>query len=485
MHFSKIALLVFMGASIAGCAVGPDFKAPDTPSTSRYTEKRLPAKTVSTTGAKAGNAQYFQAGRDVPAQWWTLFHSPALNALIRQGLKNSPTVEASQAAIRQAQENLNAAVASGLFPNASAALSASRERASESGFGVDSGSVFNLYNASVNVSYTLDLFGGARRYREGLRAQIDYSRFQLEAAYLTLSANIVTTAVNEASLRAQIRATEELIRSQEHQLSIVQKQFELGGVSQTDVLALRTQFAQTRATLPPLQKSLGQYRHSLAALIGTVPSEVRLPAFHLEDLKLPSELPISLPSRLVRQRPDVRASEALLHAASAQIGVAVANRLPQITLNGSYGSSTTESRDLFGPNSSIWSVGGALAQTLFDAGALHAKQRAAIAAYDEAAAEYKKTVLYAFQNVADALHAIQMDAQALKTQAEAEKVAHAAFSLVQQQYSLGAVSYLDRLDAERQYEETRIARIQAQAARYADTAALFQALGGGWWNRKS
>lgn len=485
MHIVKTCFLIFISLGLTSCMVGPDFKTPAAPATARYTPQPLPAKTTSIRGVvAAGNAQHFQAGKDIPGEWWKLFHSPALNALIAQGLKNSPTLESAEAAIRQAQENLVAISNAALFPNITGNAGVSRQKASNSTFGIPGGNIFNLYNASINVSYTLDAWGGARRAREGLYAQIDYSQFQWEAAYLTLTANIVTTAISEASVRAQIAATEDIIHSQAEELRIIQKQFNLGSVSKADVLNQETQLAQSRTTLPPLQKNLGQLRNALAVLIGVLPSEAKLPTFHLEKLKLPVQLPISLPSRLVQQRPDIRASEALLHAASTQIGVAIANRLPQINLTSSYGSETNHSQDLFGPNSGFWSIGSALAQPIFNGGSLRAKQAAAVAAYDQAAAQYRETVLTAFQNVADALYAIQIDAQALKTQAEAERIAHAAFVLVQQQYALGAISYIARLDAERQYQQARIARIQAQAARYADTAALFQALGGGWWNRK-
>jgi NodT family efflux transporter outer membrane factor (OMF) lipoprotein len=483
MHYSKIFVFTFTTACLAGCvAVGPDFQTPKAPLTSRYTEKALPPKTSDTKNVTAGNAQQFQAGHNIPAQWWTLFRSPALNALIVQGLNNNPSLESAQAAIRRAQENLNEAVGTALFPSVDASLAANRQRASNSALGAEGNTIFNLYNASVNVSYNLDFFGGAHRYREGLLAQINYQQFEREGTLLTLSANIVTTAVSEASTRAQISATAELIRSQETQLTVVQKQFNLGGVSQADVLKQQTQLAQTRATLPPLQKQLGKLRNSLAVLTGSLPSEAHLPVLRLEDLTLPTQLPISLPSRLVQQRPDVRASEALLHYYSAQVGVAIANRLPKITLTGSYGYSSNQSHELLTPDSILWNLGGQLLQPVFKGGALKAKQNAAIADYDKAVADYKTQVLKAFQEVADALHAIQTDAQALKTQVQAERAASATYLLTQKQYKLGAISYLERLDAERQYQQTRISRIQAQAARYADTAALFQALGGGWWN---
>jgi NodT family efflux transporter outer membrane factor (OMF) lipoprotein len=345
-------------------------------------------------------------------------------------------------------------------------------------------STFSLYNASVNVSYTFDIFGGARREIEALEAKVNYQQYQLEAARLALTANIVTTAVKEASFRAQIQATRAIVTAQEQQLAIVEQQYELGGVSRSDVLAQQTQVAVARATLPPLEKGLGQTRHQLAVLVGKFPSEASaLPEFTLEELKLPQELPVSLPSSLVRQRPDIQASEALLHAASAQIGVATANMYPRITLSGSLGSEALKLSNLFGPGTGVWSLGAGLLQPLFHGGELSARRRAAIASYDGAAAQYRLTVLQAFQSVADVLRALDSDAASLKAQAEAAASARESLAISQKQFDLGSVSYLSVLNAQRQYQLTSVSLAQAQAARVADTAALFQALGGGWWNR--
>ena len=473
------------GSILAACAVGPDFHAPEAPATKSYTEAPLPQETAATTGT-GGAAQRFVAAQEIPAQWWTLFHSEALDQLIRQALQDSPTLAAAQATLRESQENFRAQYGAAIFPSVDANISARRQRISGVAVGQPDiqASPFNLYNASVSVSYTLDLFGGARRELEALQSQVDYQRFQLEGAYLALTANIVTTAVKEASLRAQIRATQDILTALEQQLEVVDNQFQLGAVSRSDVLAQQTHLAQTRATLPPQEKDLAQTRHQLAVLTGKLPSEAVLPEFELEGLQLPQELPVSLPSSLVQQRPDVRASEALLHQASAQVGVATANLFPQITLTGSYGSTTGSSRDLFGSGTSVWSIGAALLQPIFHGGQLTAARRAAVAAYDQAAAQYRETVLQAFQNVADVLRALEADARTLKAQAAAETAARDALELTQQQFRLGAVSYLTLLNAERQYQEARINLVQAQATRYADTAALFQALGGGWWNRE-
>jgi len=484
LHIKRVIGLVIAGAAIAGCAVGPNFHRPDAPTVTGYTAAALPKETAAASGP-GGAEQRFLSGREIPEQWWTLFHSPALDQLIRQALADSPTLAAAQAALREAQENLRAETGGALVPNVDGTLSARRQKTTGASFGQPGaqGNLFNLYDASVGVSYALDIFGGARRGLEALRSQVDYQGFQLEGAHLTLTSNIVTTAVKESSLRAQIRAMQEIISAQEKQLGMVERQFELGGISRPELLAQRAQLAQTRASLPPLELELAQTRHRLAVLAGKLPGDAVLPEFGLDGIELPQELPVSLPSMLVRQRPDVLASEALLHQASAEIGVATANLFPQITLTGSYGSQSAKKGDLFSGGTLVWSLGGALLQPLLHGGELTAKRRAAIAAYDQASAQYRETVLLAFQNVADVLRALEADAAALKAQDDSETAARDALELTQKQFEFGAVSYLALLNAERQHQQARIGRVQAQAARYADTAALFQALGGGWWNR--
>jgi NodT family efflux transporter outer membrane factor (OMF) lipoprotein len=471
---------------LAGCAVGPDFRAPEAPQTSRYTETPLPTETVGTPGI-GGASQRFVPGAKIEQQWWALFRSPALDRLIREAIADSPNLAAAQATLRQAKENYAASSGALLYPGVDANVSATREKFSGAAIGQGNfgSAIFNLYNASVNVSYTLDIFGRNRRELEGLQAQVDYQGFQLDGAHLALTANVVTAAVREASLRAQIQATRDIIASEEQELQVVERQRQLGAVARLAVLAQSTQLAQTRATLPPLERDLARTRHLLAVLAGQLPSEASLPAFELEALTLPQELPVSLPSDLVRQRPDIRASEALLHQASAQIGVATANLYPQITLTGSLGTETTHFRDLLSGGSGVWSIGAALLQPLFHGGQLQAERRAAIAAYEQAGAQYRETVLQAFQNVADSLRSLDDDARTLKAQADAEALSRDTLDLTQRQYQLGGVSYLALLVAQRQYHQARIGLVQAQSTRYADVAALFQALGGGWWNRES
>jgi len=467
--------------ALAGCTVGPDFHSPASPEIDRYTATSLPKETVAT-AVTGGAAQHLDFTRKLSAEWWKMFGSPELNALIEDGLAKNPSLTAAEAAVTEARENLHAAGGTLLYPNVDATLSASRQKLSGASVG-GAGRRYSLLNASVDVSYTLDAFGSSRRQLEGLRALVDYQRFQYEATYLTLTANLVTTAIQEASLAAQIITTDDIVAAETRQLSVIEKQFELGAVSKASVLTQRSELAKTRATLPPLKKQLAVTRHALAALTGRLPGEGGLPVFHLDSLHLPETLPVSLPSALVRQRPDIRASEALFHQASAGVGVATANLYPQITLSGGYGVESSSLGDMFTNQNTVWNLGAGLLQPLFHGGELKAKRRAAVAAYKQAAAQYRMTVLYAFQNVADVLRALDSDAQTLRAQAEAEAAARANLDLTQRQFQLGAVNYLTLLVAQRDYQQGRIGLITARAQRYADTAALFQALGGGWWNR--
>lgn len=483
LHGSLSALIISSVTVVvlSACSVGPDFRRPDAPDVKTYTLTELPAETAASP-VMGGEAQRFHFGQDIPAEWWNLFHSEALNEVIRQALARNPTLDTAKAALRHAQENLYAQAGVTLFPKVDANLSAERQKSSPAAFGqTGPSSVFNLYNASVSVSYSLDIFGGLRRELEALQAQADYRGFQLQGTYLALTSNIVTAAVKEASLRAQIRTTHEILSIQEKELNLVERQFEIGSASRSAVLAQQTQLAETRATLPPLEKDLALTRHQLAVLSGVTPGEAALPEFELEGFVLPKDLPVSLPSSLVRQRPDIMASEALLHTASAQVGVATADLYPKITLTGNYGSETMKLGDLFESGTGIWNLAAGLTQPVFHGGELNARRRAAIAAYDQAAAVYRETVLLAFQDVADVLRALDLDAATLKAQGEAEEAARATLELTQRQFELGAVSYLSLFNADRQYRQTRINRVQAQAARYSDTAALFQALGGAWW----
>src|ERR1043165_64530 len=488
----QFAMIAMMLGSLSACLVGADFKTPEPPKVNHYTKPPWLCRTASAPGHGGASQQFIQT-KAISAEWWRLFHSPKINKLICRGIANSPNLTAAKATLQEAQQNLNAGIGNGLYPNIGAQVTAQRGSntcffsssngtSSVASSGIPS-SVFNLFNASLNASYLLDFFGGIRRQIQGLKAQVEYQYFELRAAYLSLTSNIVTTAITIASLHKQICVTKQLIREQAEQLAIIKKQFDLGGVSKIDVVAQQTQLAQTRATLPPLEKNWAQTRHLLAILVGAFPSQrCVIPSLDLDELHLPTTLPLSVPSALVRQRPDIRAAEALWEAANAQVGVATANLYPQITINGSWGKSNTVGSKVFGSQSNLWNIGAGLFQPLFRGGALLAERRAAIAAYDAAAAQYRETVLQAFKNVADTLRAIEADAREMRAQKQAETAAYANLYLVKQQFRLGGVSYLSLLDAQRQYQQTRISLVQAEASRYADTAALFQALGGGWWN---
>jgi NodT family efflux transporter outer membrane factor (OMF) lipoprotein len=481
MRRALSALTLAAGAALlVGCEVGPDFQRPAAPQTQGYTPEALAASTAAA-DTQGGAAQLLIAGRDIPGDWWALYRSPALNALIEDAIKANPNLDAARAALRQAHE-LELAGTGALFPSVSASASATREKESLAGFGLGaSSSIFSVNSASLTVDYALDIFGGTRRNIESLAAQTEFERFELEATYLSLTADVVTTAVAEASLRGQIAATQQIIDIESQELERLKRDFAAGAANNTAVLQQAATLAQTRATLPPLEKALAQTRDLLAVLLGRLPSDMPATEFELGDLELPQELPLTLPSHLVEQRPDIRAAEAQLHAASAQIGVAIANMLPQLSLSASLGTISTGS--LFQPGTGVWSLGGSLAQPLFEGGTLLHRKRATEAAFDAAAAQYRQTVLTAFQNVADTLRALQSDADALNAQLAAERAAADSLTVAQRQFALGAGTYLTLLNAEQTYQQAHITLVQAQAARFSDTAALFQALGGGWWNR--
>jgi NodT family efflux transporter outer membrane factor (OMF) lipoprotein len=469
--------------ALAACAVGPDFKPQQAPEAAGYGPEGQKVAATPSSDVAGGEAQKFETGRDIPGEWWKVFHSMELDNLIAEALRANPGLQGAQAALWQAKENVYAAQGK-LMPQLDANSSATREQFSPAEFGgAGAPFIFNLYQATINVSYTPDVFGGQRRAIEATSALADYQRFQLEATYLTLTANVVTAAVQEASLRGQIEATQDIIKAESDQLVVVQNQFNVGAAAKTDVLTQQSEVATTQATLPPLQKQLEQQRHILLALIGHFPNDTHGDRLSLASFHLPTNLPISLPSQLVEQRPDVRASESQLHQASAQIGVAIANRIPQFTLTGDWGYAATTTAALVTPGALIWTAAASGTQPIFHGFTLLHQQRAAEAAYDQAEAQYRSTVLTAFQNVADALRALQLDAATLKAQRNALRAASETLDLARGQYRLGAITYITLLDAQRSYQQARLAVVQAQAARFADTAALFQALGGGWWNR--
>jgi NodT family efflux transporter outer membrane factor (OMF) lipoprotein len=483
----KSRLPRFLATSIlvlaAGCAVGPEFKRPAPPTDGGYTPTPI-STTSSTSNIASGEAQHFVEGRDIPGEWWTLFHSKPLNDLIERSLKANPDLKAAQAALLVARENV-LAQRGAYYPSVTGGFSATRAKSSSDLSPVTNTSALNysLYTPQVTVSFVPDVFGLNRRTVESLRAQEQQARFALAATHITLSANVAAAAIQEASLRAQIEATHELITINTNMLEILRTQYAKGYVSRLDVAAQEAQLAQVAATLPPLLKQLAQQRDLLAVLSGGFPNQDLPEKFELSSLQLPQELPVSLPSQLVEQRPDVRQAEENLHSASAQIGIAVANRLPNFALTADAGSMAVAIGRLFAGGTGLWDVGASVTQPIFQGGTLLHRERAARAAYTQAAEQYRSTVLTAFQNVADTLNALQQDADGLKAAAAAKDAASVTLDLARKQFQSGYANYLALLNAEQSYQEALINLVQAQANRYADSAALLQALGGGWWNR--
>ena len=469
---------------VTSCAVGPDFLHPAAPEITRYT--REPLAHTSSTDAPSGQRQVFRPGRDIPEQWWSLFRSPQLNGLIAQALQNNPNLQSALANLRAAKEAVYAQEGK-FFPLAQANFNPTRQRTSAAIAPVpaNGGQVFDLDTAQLQVSYTFDVWGLNRRTVESLEALADVQHFQAEAAYLSLTANLVVAVIAEASLRSQIDATEQVIAVNSKMLGILRHQFDVGFANRSDVAAQEAALAQAKATLPPLRKAIAQQRNLIAALVGTYPSEGPREMFRIADLHLPGELPVSLPSQLMEQRPDVRAAEEQLHSASAQIGVATANLLPTFTISADAGFMNTALAHLLAPQNLFWMIGANAAQTIFDGGTLLHQLQGAKDTYQAAAWTYRGTVIGAVQNVADALRALQNDADALRAARDFERAAKTSFDLARQQMETGNANVLLLFNAQQGYLQAVLQVVQARAARLADTAALFQALGGGWWNREN
>jgi NodT family efflux transporter outer membrane factor (OMF) lipoprotein len=475
---SRPAWLALSAGLLTSCSSGPDFRQPDPPRVGVYTTTALPS-TIAASPGPLGNGQRI-INTDTPAAWWREIGSTKLNGLIEQALGASPTLAAAQATLRQAEQSHAALAGSTELPQVNASLGGQRQGINAAGMGLPGGErTFNLYQASVGVSHDLDLSGGNRRALESLAAQVDYQTIQLEDARLALAANVVQGAITQARLTAQIEASEDIVRAQAEQLEITRARLRLGAASENEVLAQRTQLEQSRAGIPTLRKQRQQTRHLLAVLAGQAPGAAELPDFVLTDFVLPADLPLSVPSELVRRRPDIRGAEALLHAASAKYGVAVAQRYPQLNLSASLGSQALTSAGLFGSGSLIWGLGGQLAQPLFNPG-LRANAEAAKAGLEAAEAQYRQTVLQALRNVADVLRDLENDAVTQQSLVAADASAEASLRLMQRQHTLGAASYLQLLLAQQQAQQTRIGVIALQAQRLTNTVAFYQAMGGGW-----
>ena len=473
-----VCLAVIM-AMLGGCAVGPDFVRPSPPDTDRYTRELRPKATVTADG----QAQYFTPGAAIAADWWQLFKSVQLDAVVRKAIANNPSLQASEASLRQSQDNMRAGYGV-FFPQIQAELDGSRQRTTSLLQGSQtSGKIFNLVTLSGSISYALDVFGGERRTVESLRAQTDYQFYETKAAYLILSANVVNTSIARAAYAAQIRATKQLIELENQQLHLTEAQVRAGTVSYANLLSIRSQIAANQASLAPLEQNISQAEHLLATLEGMLSSKVTLPDIGLTEFSLPVDLPVSLPSDLVNQRPDILSAEAQMHVASAKIGVTTAAMFPSLSLNGTYGvASLGNLSALSAASGRFWSVGPSVTTPVFQGTSLWYGRRAAIDAYQQSQANYRQTVLGAFEQVADSLKALEHDAEALQAQVKAKRASGEALKLLQVNYRAGMATYLDVLTADVQFHEATIAYLQAVAQRLQDTVALFVALGGGWWN---
>jgi NodT family efflux transporter outer membrane factor (OMF) lipoprotein len=481
------AMSLILAAGLSGCTVGPDFKRPDPPVDKTYLSGESIEQTAAANDVLGGEAQTYVQNLDIPAQWWEIFKSRPLSDLVERSFKANPDIQTAIQGLKLAQQNARAQRAA-LFPTVGISGAASQNQTSLalSPATANGNPTYGLFTGLLNVSYVADVWGGSRRAAESLEAVADQQCFLLEAAYLTLASNVVVAALTEASLRGQIAATERTVEVQRQTLVLLQRRLAIGQGALADVATQQAALAQSEATLPPLRNQLSQQRNLLAQLTGQTTAHVPAETFELSDLTLPQQLPVSLPSSMVEQRPDVRAAEANVHSAAAGVGVAVSNMLPQISLGLSYGSESLTLATLFGPIAGATStVGGTLTQTILDGGALLAKKRAAEAAWLQAQAQYRSTVLTASRNVADSLRQVEFDALTLKAAADAERAAKLSLDITQRRLAAGDAGILDILNAELTYQQAVLALVQAQASRYADTAALYQALGGGWWNRDS
>jgi NodT family efflux transporter outer membrane factor (OMF) lipoprotein len=463
---------------IFSCAVGPDFERPKPPSIERYTNEAAPSATI----PADGKAQHFEQGAKIVADWWRLFNSPRLDAVIKEAIANNQSLQAAQASLRQSQENLRAGYGI-FFPQLDASADASRQKFSPARFGSTApNSIFNVFTLSATISYALDVFGGERRAVESLGAQVDVQHYTALGTYIALSGNIVNTVIAQATYRDQIKATEEIISFQRDQLKITEAQSQAGLIPYANMLSLQSQVAALEATLPPLRQKLSQTEHLLATLAGRTPAEWASPEVELSDLTLPVELPVTLPSELVRQRPDILAAEAQLHSASADIGVATASLFPSFTLSGGYGSESGATKDLFKSSSAVWNLGANISAPLFHGGTLWYKRKAALEGYQQSLALYRQTVLSSFAQVADTLRALEHDAELVQAQSRALSASDEALRLIVANYQAGTANYVQVLIANGQYQQAKIGYLQAQAQRFQDTVALFVSLGGGWWN---
>lgn len=466
-----VLCIAWMAVLLYGCAAGPDFVRPSPPEVHRYTASQTPLVIAPETGEPR---QRIRIGQEISSQWWDLFRVPALGDVLHSALESNRTIAAARATLAASRETV-AAAKGGFYPQVDISAGADRSKASG---GTE---ISNLYSLGATVSFAPDVFGGIRRRVEQQQALAEFQGYELAAAYLTLTGGTVTQAVTIASLRAQIQATQDVIAEDEQNLSLVRRKFEAGKAARTDVLTAETQLATDRTSLPSLRQQLSTARHALSILTGRLPAEWSPPNFDLKDFTLPEDLPLALPSELVRRRPDILAAQAQLHADSAAIGVATAQLYPNITLSGSLGQQATSVNPLFDQINRFWDLTAGITAPIFHGGTLKAQQRAAIDTYQASLATYEQTVLQAFQQVADSLQALAHDAELIAAERQLLDTANTALTLQRLSYTAGKSDILQLIVAERAYQGARLGYTRAEAQRFLDTAQLFVALGGGWW----
>jgi NodT family efflux transporter outer membrane factor (OMF) lipoprotein len=472
MILSTRVTILMTTLTLTGCAFAPPAKPPAPPAPAHYAVQPTPADSAKADGV----AQHFSLGaRAVPA-WWRLYGSDTLDAWVDEGLRNNPSLAATRHTLEAAHQVLRAQVGANMLPTLDAQGQTSRQRAI--GF-PDIGPPTNLYDVyagQLALSYNFDLFGATRHGIEQTAAQVDQQSYEFDAAKRALAANIVIAAINAASLAEQLSTSERLSTLAHEQATLTERSYRLGAASQDDLLAIQQQAAGIDTSIPPLRSQALRARHALAVLMGRTPDQA--PSnLTLAELHLPADVPVSVPSDLLQQRPDVLAAEAAVHAASAQVGVATANLFPHISLSASLGSAAFKPANLFTASSSIWSAGVSLTQPIFHGGALMAQRKAAIANYNAALAQYQQAVLNAFQNVADTLTALNQDALTLQAATHEAAAASQSFADTDARYRLGAISYPEAVISEQHLQSAKLSEIQARAARMSDTAALFQSMG--------
>jgi NodT family efflux transporter outer membrane factor (OMF) lipoprotein len=468
---TRVAVLVAT-MTLAGCAFAPPAKPPAPPTPAHYAVQPTPADS-----AKADDvAQHFSLGaRAVPA-WWRLYGSDTLDAWVDEGLRNNPSLAATQHTLEAAHQLLRAQVGANMLPTLDAQGQTSRQRAlGFPGIGPPT-NLYDVYAGQLALSYNFDLFGATRHGIEQTAAQVDQQSYEFDAAKRALAANIVIAAINASSLAEQLSTSERLSTLAHEQAALTERSYRLGATSQDDVLVVQQQAASIDTSIPPLRSQALRARHALAVLMGRTPDQA--PSnLTLAQLHLPADVPVSVPSDLLQQRPDVLAAEASVHAASAQVGVATANLFPHISLSAALGSAAFKPANLFTASGSIWSAGVSLTQPIFHGGALMAQRKAAIASYNASLAQYQQAVLNAFQNVADTLTALNQDALTLQAATDEAAAASQSFTDTDARYRLGAVSYPEAVISEQHLQSAKLSEIQARAARMSDTAALFQSMG--------